>query len=119
WTSAFGVDHQVGDPLEVAEVSRDQRQLVGQCRRGDQQVRVLNGETLAPELPTDARETLHDGARKGEHLDAPKEPQEVRFLSAWIIVGVDAVVDLTVGDQADGQTFMTKRGKQLDRIWST
>lgn len=110
--SARRVELEVWRALKMAQVAGDERQTIMDRRRRNQHV------WIADELPkaSDASEAFQDYLVEWEDHDGTEELPEACLRTLRVATVVDALLDLTEGDKADGEPPGTEGCKQRRRL---
>lgn len=87
---------QSGYPREMPVIASHQRQVMLQCRRGDQEVHVINEHATLAKHGTLHRESV--GHRDGDRQDreAAKEISDFDQRLNWIRSSIGTVADLSI-----------------------
>lgn len=106
--------HKSLDAVEMPDIARDQRQVVVQRGRGDQQVHVVN--LLAGQLQSSSlgRKVAHHRAIQGQDdREAEKLPKHL-LCRLRIVTARDPIKNFPVRDDADTNTTADESAYLLD-----
>lgn len=107
------IELEVGDAVEMARVVGHQNQVVVQGRRRNEQIQVADELPLGAQRRPQVGKTAQDGAVQRQHLGTPQETQKDCLMTPRILPGIDPLIDLALGDEADGKPCVAQRGQRL------
>lgn len=113
------VKPKLGDAGEVPQISRDQRKIVMQRCRRDQQVDVPNREPAALKITAKYSETFDNRSIQGKQPLALEKCPEAAQRDLGRAGIARALVELTVGHQADGKAVGRELQQRLDSLCAT
>src|SRR5437868_3196239 len=83
----------------------------------NEHIRIANQLTSIAEVTANERKAPHDWSIGHTHTDTPEKPAEPILAdpSAWTIV--DALIDFTIGYQANGKGFVGQATEEITCCW--
>lgn len=99
------MDLQLRDVREVALVPSDEHQIMHNCRRGNENIRLANDLPLLADAAADSGKSAKDGTGQWKDGDAAKKLSKDSLGSDRVPAVQHALINLAVRHQADSKPF--------------
>ena len=100
---------QIRDTLIIPGVAGEEGKVMLDRSRGDEDIKVTDNLACPSQFPSDAGKLLHDRLRRRKHNHGAQEALKHICCFLWIAAKVDALINFSIGNQADSEVILRKR----------